>query len=255
MMHAEPRPSVQPDHESFFELSTEMLGVLGFGGCLETVNQAWETVLGFSPDGLRGSLFLDMIHPEDEERARTALLNLAHGGPASTLKLRTRHRDGGHIWVAWRLSASREKRLYYLAGRNGATPASEESRKLSELGLVAAVVAHDFNNVLSVVRGCASMLAAQTDPGSPLMREIEDLEKATRHGAALVEQVLAHSGETPPPAGLVDPNEVIAQMDWLLRCLLSKSVSLDVLLAPGLGKIAAEDTALREVVVNLTANA
>ena len=254
-MTPEPQASAASEQEPSQDSARELHGEVDFDGCIKTANPVWETTLGFAPEDLNGTLFLDLIHPEDEERARAALRQLAQDGAETTLSLRCRHRDGPHVLISWRLSASRDERLYHVLGRDDAAPTPREEHKLSELGLVAAVVAHDLNNVLSVVRGCSAMLKSSIDPASPLVRELDDIERATRHGAELVEQVLVHCGRGAPTPHAVDPNQALAEMDWMPRRLIPKNVAFDVLLAPGLGRIVAEAATLRQAVLNLVLNA
>lgn len=130
-----------------------------------------------------------------------------------------------------------------------------EDESLSELGLLAAVVAHDFNNVLSIIRGCAGMLRVLPGLTPSQSRELDDMNGAVRHGTELVQQVFAYALKAPAPSGDVDLNKVIAQMGWMLRRLASKNIGVDMILGRELGRAAVEEVQVEQVLLNLAINA
>jgi two-component system, cell cycle sensor histidine kinase and response regulator CckA len=130
-----------------------------------------------------------------------------------------------------------------------------EDRRLTQLGLVAAVVAHDFNNVLSIMRACTGMLRILPGLTTAQSRELDDLNGAVRHGAELVQQVYAAVRNAAPAGGAVDLNKVIAQMSWMLRRLGRKNIGVDLVLGRDIGFVRAEEVQVEQMLINLAINA
>jgi two-component system cell cycle sensor histidine kinase/response regulator CckA len=130
-----------------------------------------------------------------------------------------------------------------------------DDQRLTELGLLAAVVAHDFNNVLSIIRGCASILRILPGLTSAQTQELDGLDGGIRHGMELVQQVYAYTGNTPALAGEVDLNKAVAQMAWMLRRLGRSNVTVELILGSGIGPVKAEEVQVEQVLLNLAINA
>jgi signal transduction histidine kinase len=126
---------------------------------------------------------------------------------------------------------------------------------MTELGLVAALVAHDFNNVLSIIRGCASMLRILPGLTPDQTIELDDMCGGVRHGTELVQQVFAYGRQKPVPVGDVDLNKIIAEMGWMLRRLGHKKINVDLVLSRDLGHVKAEKVQVEQVLFNLALNA
>ena len=133
--------------------------------------------------------------------------------------------------------------------------ALRDDQRLTELDLLAAVVAHDFSNVLSIIRGCASILRILPGLTSAQTQELDGLDGGIRHGMELVQQVYAYSVNTPAPAGEVDLNKAVAQTAWMLRRLARANVSVDLILGRGIGLVKAPEIQVEQVLLNLAINA
>ena len=125
----------------------------------------------------------------------------------------------------------------------------------SDLGHLAAVVAHDFNNVLSIVQGSATLLRRLPGLTPTQVRELDDLDGAVRHGAELVRQMFTYGRRDPAMPGRVDLNKVITEMDWMLRRLGRRSIAVDFVLARDLGCVNIEEIQVEQVLLNLALNA
>ncbi|MDB4989389.1 MAG: domain S-box protein, partial [Myxococcaceae bacterium] len=94
--------SAQKEAESqaslFFERSLELLAVLDARGALQRVNQAWVDALGWSREELARRPFLELIHPDDQQTASTALVS---GASPRAFRNRCRTRSGSYRWLEW----------------------------------------------------------------------------------------------------------------------------------------------------------
>ncbi|OGR49873.1 MAG: hypothetical protein A2X37_11825 [Elusimicrobia bacterium GWA2_66_18] len=251
-----------PDPERLLALSSDMLGVMGFDGLLRTVNPAWQCTLGRAPGELLGRPLLDLVHPEDRENVQETLRKLSSvEGGETCLVNRCLCRDGKLKWLLWRLTASPAMGLYYLAASD-ITPQKALHVKLlrlqmdSQIGRILAGVAHDFNNILSVIGGCAVMMAADREMSAQQARDLEDITNAAQRGAELVRVMIDLC--RPEGAGErrdSDLNEVVLRMERLLRLLLRKNIRLSVSLAEGLGRVRLDSGRLDQILLNLVVNA
>lgn len=85
----------------FFELSIDMLCVLGFDGYFRRLSPAWERTLGYRVDELRSRPFLEFVHPDDRERTLNQNRQVRGGGQARSFENRYRCKDGSYRWLHW----------------------------------------------------------------------------------------------------------------------------------------------------------
>ena len=131
----------------------------------------------------------------------------------------------------------------------------QEAQRLESLGLVTGGVAHDFNNLLTVILGNGRLALAELPPEHPLRPRVERMLAAAEHGAGLTEQMLVYAGRAPRAQKPIDLSSLVAEMLDLARALASGPRH-----APRGARLAAvwvqgDETQLRQVVLNLVANA
>ncbi len=102
--------------DRFFELSSELLCIISFDGYFQTLNPAWENLLGYHREDLSQQPFWEFTHPEDRKYTFIAFQQLILGEPNVYLENRYRRRDGSYQWVAWKAVGDREEKLIYIVG-------------------------------------------------------------------------------------------------------------------------------------------
>lgn len=85
----------------FFELSLDMMCIVGFDGCFQRVNPVFETVLGYSAEELRGILLPHLLHKDDLEATRRELAKHRRGIASTNFVNRFRCKDGTYKWLSW----------------------------------------------------------------------------------------------------------------------------------------------------------
>src|SRR4051812_5092132 len=101
--------------ERLVDLSVDMLCVTTLSSRFLVLNPAWTLTLGWSEEELRGRKVLDLVHPDDRERALGEADRLQQpGAEIHDLEMRLAHRDGSHRWIVWS-SRSDGERLYAVA--------------------------------------------------------------------------------------------------------------------------------------------
>jgi PAS domain S-box-containing protein len=131
----------------------------------------------------------------------------------------------------------------------------QQAQKLEVVGLMAGGAAHDFNNILTIIRAEAQLLRATFAPDDPRRQDVDTLLDATRRGALLVQQLLAFSRQRgDAPAVVHDVSALIAGMQPLLARIMGERIRLDVHVEPGVFAVAAPGQ-VEQVIMNLTMNA
>lgn len=130
-----------------------------------------------------------------------------------------------------------------------------ESRKLESIGRLAGAVAHDFNNIVSVIVSYAGFALDQLRPGDPLRDDLLEVTKASERAAALTRQLLAFGRKQVLQPVVLDLNRVIEGMDGMLRRLAGEGIELVWAPAPDLGLVEADPAQIDQILMNLVINA
>jgi PAS domain S-box-containing protein len=128
-----------------------------------------------------------------------------------------------------------------------------QSQKLESLGRLAGGVAHDFNNILTVILGNAEVLAAGAPPA--LRGSVDEIEHAARAASDITKQLLTFSRERPHSAGGVDLGELIRAQGALLRRLVRENIRIEQVFDDDLWGVRGDRVELQQVLLNLTVNA
>jgi CheY-like chemotaxis protein len=126
---------------------------------------------------------------------------------------------------------------------------------MEAVGRLAGGVAHDFNNVLAVVQGYSELLARQLVAGDEKVEQVSEIQKAAERAASLTRQLLAFSRKQVLQPKVLDLNDVLSDMEKMLRRLIGEHIEVCVDGAPGLWPVRADPGQLEQIVLNLALNA
>jgi PAS domain S-box-containing protein len=130
-----------------------------------------------------------------------------------------------------------------------------QSQKLEAIGQLAGGVAHDFNNLLTVIAGYSSILLGRIPKDSPHRIPIEEIKKASDRASGLTRQLLAFSRKQILQPKLLDLNEVLTNLEKMVRRLIGEDIDLFTITDPSLGKVKADPGQIEQVLLNLIVNA
>lgn len=130
-----------------------------------------------------------------------------------------------------------------------------QAQKMEAVGRLAAGIAHDFNNLLTVINGFAALMQLELSPDSPLWESVEKILHSGERATRLVRQLLAFSRKQPAEPQLVSLNDVVGEMDKMLRRIIGEDVELITILMPELWYTKVDPTQIEQVIVNLAVNA
>lgn len=130
---------------------------------------------------------------------------------------------------------------------------ARNAQRLEALGHLAAGVAHDFNNIMTIILGATSLLRAEVE--GPAEVEVRAIEGAARRAVTLTEQLLAFGRRQRYSPETFAAAEVVAGFEPMLRRTLGPQVDLVLELAPDLNWVRADRTGFEQVLMNLVLNA
>jgi two-component system cell cycle sensor histidine kinase/response regulator CckA len=130
-----------------------------------------------------------------------------------------------------------------------------QSQKMQAIGQLAGGVAHDFNNVLTAIIGYSDLLLASHRPTDPSFQDIMQIKQNANRAAGLVRQLLAFSRRQTLRPQVLQLNDVMSELQNLLRRLVGEKVELDVRHGRDLWRVKADLNQFEQVIVNLVVNA
>lgn len=247
---------------SLIENTQDIITVMGPQGVIRYQSPSILRVLGYDPEQSVGRNVLDLVHPDDRERAAEALAEVvANDSGPLTLELRLRARDGS--WRLMEMTGHARRTadgVDVIANSRDITERKlteqqlAQAQRMEAVGRLAGGVAHDFNNLLTVIMGNVQLLLADLADAAP-REELEEIDAAAGRAAKLTRQLLAYSRQQVLQPCVLDLNAVVADTERMLRRLIGEDVELVTRLAPDLARVRADRGQLEQVLLNLAVNA
>ncbi len=228
------------------------------------VNPAFTSLLGYSPDELYADpgLVLRIVHPDDRPQKESVLRGEFANG--SIVTLRCISRSGDTVWIEQRNMRVQDVdgRLIAIEGvarditeRRKLEEQLRQSQKMEAIGMLAGGVAHDFNNMLTVIIGYSEMILDEDGPTAQIARKIEQLKKAAVHAAELTRQLLAFARRQLVQPTVLNVNTIVEKNCEMLRRTIGEDIELVTNLDPGLGTVKTDAGQIEQILMNLVVNA
>ena len=227
------------------------------------VNDSFCTMTGHSAAELVGRAH-GVLHDEraDVRRLRRWLPKARPGEPLTGEGF-LRCADGSVIGAAWSfdpLCDARGRITHVVATYRDQTEkrrlqeALVHSQRLDAVGRLAGGVAHDFNNLISVINGYCEMLAAHVTANPQALREVSEIHNAGRRAAALTQQLLAFSRRQKLTPRILNLNELVRANVEILQRLLGDAGRLELELSDRLANVRTDEAQFQQVLLNLVIN-
>jgi two-component system cell cycle sensor histidine kinase/response regulator CckA len=141
-----------------------------------------------------------------------------------------------------------------ISERNRLEQQLHQSQKMEAVGILAGGVAHDFNNILTAIVGCATLLNMKMDPLDPLCQHVDQILLSAERAAALTRSLLAFSRKQPINLQTLDVNVIISNFNEILARLIGEDIEFCLHLSPKKLMVKADRGQLEQVLMNLAAN-
>ena len=227
---------------------------------IDTVNPAFARMHGFpDPESLAGRLFSELLPPdriEEPEEWRSG----TQGKVYETVHLR---RDGSVVPVlvsVTPLDDGKRPGSYVVTVQDLTDLKRTEERlqraqRMEAVGRLAGGVAHEVNNMMTIILGFGDLLARRLSAPDDRQREVDEIRKAAMRAARITTQLLAFSRQQVLQPTDLRLNPVVDEMVPVLRLMLPANVRVETSLAPLDAVVRADRSQLEQVLINLAFNA
>jgi PAS domain S-box-containing protein len=130
-----------------------------------------------------------------------------------------------------------------------------QAQKMEAMGRLAVGMAHDFNNLITVIFGYSELLLDTLPPGIPARELLKRIKNAVERAASLTHQLLVFSRKQMLEPRVVDLNAVVANSENMLKRLVGEDVDMVTVLGPALGRVKTDPGLMEQVLTNLVVNA
>jgi PAS domain S-box-containing protein len=229
-----------------------------------------EVIVGKPEDQFTSTNALETIHPEDRALIQARIASvlrdaneeavegrvLLRGGPDFVWMLMTGRRmtiGGKPFLVGIGIDITERKRLE--AEREELEAQLRMSQKMEAIGSLAGGVAHDFNNLVSVILSYTGFAMNAVPEGDPIQEDLAEVRKAGERAAALTRQLLAFGRKQVLQPVPLDINQTAMGVEKMLQRILGEDIDLVQKLAPDLGVTLADQGQIEQLIMNLVVNA
>jgi PAS domain S-box-containing protein len=254
------REATRSINQRIFDTSLDLILVVDRRGNFLRVSPSSLAILGYEPDEMIGRSAQDFVHPDDLDSTRDNMRSARRGQLPRNFECRYVHKDGHPVPLAWTGIWSEPDGQYFFIGRDMTERVSLESQlrqsqKMEAVGQLTGGVAHDFNNILTVIIGMTELLSDELAGNSQLAPIVEAIDEAASRGAQLTQRMLAFARKQPLQARNFDLNDVVRRAVTMLQRTLGEDIELKSMLADGLWEALADPSQVEDAILNLAVNA
>jgi len=251
---------------ALLESASQAIMSVDRNGRIVLANPKTEEMFGYSRQELLGAR-IEILLPESKRRAhgrdREEFFTRPRVRPMGIgMDLSGRRKNGTEFPVEISLSyVETTEGLFAIAFVNDISQRKQledrllQAQKMEAVGRLAGGVAHDFNNMLTVIAGYNRMILDDLSPLDPLRGCAEEVLKAADRAAALTRQLLAFSRRQVMQPCVMNVNATVVHTEKMLRRLIGEDVELVLSLPPDIGNIKADPNHIEQAIVNLALNA
>jgi PAS domain S-box-containing protein len=226
-------------------------------------NEAISKMFGYeSPEQFMQSNVSDLyVNPTELESLSKGLLAQ---DIVNAAMLRVKKKDGSPFWASMTARAVWDDHggIKYFEGiiediteRKILENQLRQAQKMEAIGNLAGGVAHDFNNMLSIILGNTEMIIEDLDKANPVVANMQEIQKAAKRSTDLTRQLLAFARKQTIAPKVLDINETIEGILKMLRRLIGENIELAWLPKADLWPVKVDPTQVDQVLTNLCINA
>ena len=248
-------------YRTLVERASEGIAIIQ-NGLLKYVNPHLAEMAGYTVAELTDTPFSDYIHPDELPSVLENYRRRMAGEDApSTYEGAIIDKHGGKIdvefdvgLIAYQGNPAAFTIVRDLSERKRLEAQLRLAQKMEALGTLAGGIAHNFNNLLTGIMGCSSLVLLETDPTHPNCEHLKNIEKLVESGAKLTRQLLGYAREGRYEVRPISLNQVIAETANTFAAM-RKDIRVHQELAGDLPDIRADWGQVEQVLLNLWVNA
>lgn len=261
-------------YRSLFEQNLDAIAIMeGFPPRFTFVNPAFVALFGYTEEEVRamqGAEIWGLVHPEDIDLVREKLADRLEGRTRSVrYEFRIVRKDGGvRIVEASGTMIFMQGRAVNQSIYRDITQQKEaekervllqeqylQSQKMESIGRLAGGVAHDFNNILTVILGYSEMAMSQLDTADALYEDLATIHDAAKRSSDIVSQLLAFSRKQVVQPIALSLNDRVEGILKMLHRLLGENIRLEWQPSQQLPPVTIDPSQIDQILANLCVNA
>ncbi|MGJ5177142.1 PAS domain S-box protein [Bradyrhizobium oligotrophicum] len=248
------------ERRRIFETSQDLILVADSRGNLMQVSPSARVILGYEPEEMIGRNAADFVYPPELESVRIQMRDCRRGRDIHNFEAQLLHKAGRGVVLNWMASWSEPVQRHFFVGRDlteklAAEAQFRQAQKMEAVGQLTGGVAHDFNNILTVITGSIGILADAVSEQPELASIAKLIDDSADRGAELTRQLLAFARKQPLQPTDIDVNALINETAALLRPTLGEHIEIERVLSTDPCTALADPNQLATAIVNLGLNA
>ncbi|NVN92203.1 MAG: PAS domain S-box protein [Desulfuromonadales bacterium] len=233
-------------------------------GTIQFVNPAFERMTGYSREEAVGRNPRFLKSDEQDDQFYHTLWNTISDGRTWSGRIVNKRKNGTHYTVETTISPVRDPSgliVNYVSVKRDITDhlrltaQFQQAQKMEAVGQLAGGVAHDFNNMLTVILGHAELALSTVDPAQALHASLEEIIKAAQRSTEITRQLLGFARKQTIAPVVLDLNQAVESTLRMLRRLIGENINLAWLPAAGLCPIKIDPVQIDQILANLCVNA
>jgi PAS domain S-box-containing protein len=245
------------------ENASDIVTVINAEGVIRFQSPSVARILGYQPEEMTNHSAFEFLYPDDTARIAAAIQRaLANPGLSVTVEYRYRHADGSwrYLQSVGRSIAGEAPEGFVIVNSRDLTETRKleeqfrQSQKMEAIGQLAGGVAHDLNNILTVVHMQLDLLKHGDPLSASQLESVLDIEKASRRAADLTRQLLMFSRRQAALKHDLDLNAVVTNITKMLQRILGEDVAMQISYAPQPLPVHADAGMLEQILLNLAVN-
>jgi PAS domain S-box-containing protein len=248
------------ERRRIFDSSNDLILVTDTAGNFIQVSPSVTAILGYQPSDMIGHSAVEFIHPDDLQHTRREMRAARRGQSKRNFETRYVNKEGKAVALNWTGTWSEPVRRHFFIGRDltekqAAEAQLRHAQKMDAVGQLTGGVAHDFNNILTVITGTIGILEEAVADQPQLAAIAKLIDEAAERGANLTKHLLAFARKQPLQPVEVDVNALVLEAAKLLNPTLGENIEITPLLAEDAWTALADPNLLTTAVLNLAINA
>ncbi|HTZ21799.1 MAG TPA: ATP-binding protein [Opitutaceae bacterium] len=240
-----------------FQAIPDLLFRVDHQGVILAVKAGVTSDLLLEPRLLIGRRIQDVPFESASRQLQTAIAQVVQEKKPITVEYSLTRQGQEYIYEA-RLAPALDNQIVIIIRNNTERKRLEEqlrqSQKMEAFGQLAGGVAHDFNNILTVIQGNVSLLQAPQLSAADRAAAISETLRAAERAGNLTRQLLTFSRRQPIQLRDTDANEIVANMTRMLQRIIGEHIILETRYAPGGAPVRADSGMLEQALMNLAVN-
>ena len=228
------------------------------------VNKAFTKATGYSYKEIVGQSRQVFHGPNTDSRQLEKIRQALLDRKAIHVEMVNYRKDGTEFWVDMTVAPiinENNELTHFVSIERDATERKQlenallQAQKMEAVGLLAGGIAHDFNNVLTVILSYSDLLLRYFNEEEKVRKYVEPIYTAGKRASDLTYQLLAFSRQQMLKPEKVNLNQIIMEVETMIRRPIGEDIQFTTLLAPDLGVIEADPGQLSQIIMNMAVNA